>query len=47
MCGASAPTWLTQEPEKMYAKRHISNKYDTLAGLGIDTQKSEEIIDIR
>ena len=30
VCGVSVPTWLSQEPEKVFAKRHVRNKYDPL-----------------
>ena len=30
MCGVFVPTWLSQEPEKVFAKRHVRNKYDPL-----------------
>ena len=28
--GASLPTWLMQEPDSVYVKQHVRNKYDPL-----------------
>ena len=30
MCGVSLPTWLMQEPDSVYVKQHVRNKYDPL-----------------
>ncbi|CAI9736318.1 Hypothetical predicted protein [Octopus vulgaris] len=30
VCGVSVPTWLMEEPVKVFVKRHVRNKYDPL-----------------